>query len=200
MSRRRRRKRRPVWLAVFPLLAAAGSGPVLRWVLLPVAGTACLVLPVLAWSAGGLRPLLTPRRVRMAQRKPYTDPRTSQLVRHPRPALPKRLRDIIMAADRSRCVACKRSPRRHGVKLQFDHYIPWSFGGLSSLFNVMLLCAECNRVKSNYWRSDSGKVYYRGWAGMTSATRAGGITRRELIARHSPLRWARVGLAWWMTR
>lgn len=150
-------------------------------VAVPLAG-AVVVVPLALFATAKAGPqLLIPRRIRMRRRK-----------NRPRPPVPGWLHRSVYAADRHRCVYC-----RSRVQLQLDHIVPWSFGGLTSLWNCATLCGRCNRVKSNYWRSDSGKVYYRAWRNAANQSMAGAILRAELRARYNPLRWVRAGRTWW---
>src|ERR1700735_5300616 len=192
MSRRRRRHGRG-WalLALAAVLAGAWQalGP-LRWVLIAPAAGMFLVAPVaLVGSASAVPQLLVPRRIRMARRDGT-----------PRPAIPRWLRRATYAADRYRCVYCGRRPgaQRDGsvVKLQWDHIIPWGFGGLTTLWNGATLCDRDNKITSNYWKSPQGKVYYGRWG--HNMGQAGQILRAELRARYNPLRWVRAGCSWWI--
>ncbi len=101
-----------------------------------------------------------------------------------------RIKRAVLAADRYRCVACGLAG-----DLQIDHVMPWSCGGLSSLFNLMVLCGGCNRVKSNYWRWRDGRVTYRGVEGRADERRAAVILAAERRARWNPLRWWRAAIA-----
>jgi hypothetical protein len=61
-----------------------------------------------------------------------------------------RLRYRILHRDHFRCQACGKSPATEaGVKLQIDHIIPWSKGGLTIPKNLRTLCKICNIGKSN---------------------------------------------------
>lgn len=186
MSRRRRhRGRRILWLAACPLAAFCSVDQPYRWPAAAGAGIVALTIP-LAFKASlaSVAPVLVPRRVRMARRHD-----------RPRPPIPAWLRKAVYAADRYRCVYCG-SPDG----LQLDHVIPWSFGGLTTLWNLVTLCGKHNRIKSNYWKSDTGKVYYRSWLGFGSTAAmgmAGLILKRELSVRRSPLRWVRAARTWW---
>jgi 5-methylcytosine-specific restriction endonuclease McrA len=56
--------------------------------------------------------------------------------------IPGRVRTLVWRRDQGRCVACG------GVSdLEFDHIIPRSHGGASSVKNVQILCARCNARK-----------------------------------------------------
>ncbi|WP_223649771.1 HNH endonuclease [Hymenobacter psoromatis] len=63
-------------------------------------------------------------------------------------AIPLGLRYKVLKKDAFKCVACGRSVN-DGVKLQIDHKIPFSLGGLTELNNLQTLCNECNLSKSN---------------------------------------------------
>jgi 5-methylcytosine-specific restriction endonuclease McrA len=186
-SRRKRRRRRAAWSAGL-LIAALGAPGWDRVATVPLVAAGVVFVPLAARGGWQVIPLAwRPRRRRMLRRQAGAEKRTQP---------PGWMRKVTYAADRHRCLGCRRSPRRDGIALQWDHIIPWGFGGLTSLWNGGTLCAECNRVKSNYWRSDSGKVYYRGFQLATDASRAGQITRREMAARASVLRWVRAGIAY----
>lgn len=188
MSRRRRHRHRAgIWLAAI-LLGASWQIAIipLRWLAMIVSLGVCIAGPVLVRGTLHAVPsMAVPRRMRMAQRKDQ-----------PRPPIPAWIRKTTYAADRNRCVYCKRGPRQ-GVPIQWDHIIPWSFGGLTTLWNGAALCQRENLVKSNYWKSDTGQVYYRPWRNAADKTLAGAILRAELRARLSPLRWIRAGRVWW---
>lgn len=102
------------------------------------------------WEDDGLSPLdvlaLVRDRERRAQRRldrahaglaQDTDPRA--LRREP---LPRAVRLAVFERDGGRCVACGSS-----FEIQFDHVIPFSMGGASTVENLQILCAGCNRQK-----------------------------------------------------
>jgi HNH endonuclease len=105
-----------------------------------------------------------------------------------RPAWHAWLKRAVMAADRYRCCYCG-SPEH----LQIDHVKPWSRGGLSALWNLTILCARCNRVKSNYWVARDGYVFYRPFSDANDQALAAEILRHELRHRWNPGRWIRAG-------
>lgn len=144
-------------------LAGAAAGPVL------------VRLAVLGWP--GYLPVLVPR-VRRARHRRRGGTR---------PEIPARLRRAVLAADRRRCVYCG---GRTG--LQLDHITPWAAGGLSTPGNLAVLCAEHNRVKSNYRRDDSGRAHYRPWPGAADITTAATVLAAERRCQWSPARWARL--------
>jgi 5-methylcytosine-specific restriction endonuclease McrA len=168
---------------------------------LPVAA-AVLVVPVLVRGSRSAVTFST-RQARIEARRPYTDPRTGQLVRPPRPPVPSWLRGVVYAADRYRCVYCHRGPRRRGAKwakIQLDHIQPYALGFNVTLLNSATLCQQHNLVKSSYWKSDSGKIYYRPFAHASAMGEAGKIARTEMRVRLYPWRIARMAIAYWLRK
>lgn len=191
VSRRRRRRRfQAGWLSwAVPLAGAAWAWTYLHdpgrqaglWTLevaavlfWPLTLTAVFyVLPATAMS-------IVPRGLRKWWRHGYTA----------RPAIPGFIRTAVLSADAHRCVHCG-----GWTDLQLDHVFPWSLGGLSVLFNLMVLCGRCNRVKSNYWRFRRGHEVYRAFDNADNRAMAREILRSEKWARVSPLRWYRASFA-----
>jgi len=106
--------------------------------------------------------------------------------------IPARTRRIIGSADRHRCVYWRH--RRRPV--QVDHIIPWAAGGPALLYNLMVLCSECNLVKLNYSRDRNGYEHYRRQIrnrGNLHAARR--ILAAERRRRCSPLRGIRIAWA-----
>lgn len=62
-----------------------------------------------------------------------------QPVRSP---IPTEVRRTVFERDGGRCVECEES-----FDLQYDHIIPLSLGGATTVANLQLLCAGCNRQK-----------------------------------------------------
>jgi HNH endonuclease len=60
----------------------------------------------------------------------------------PREPLPRDLKLAVWHRDRGRCRECG-----SGFDLQYDHVIPLSLGGATSIHNLQLLCGDCNRAK-----------------------------------------------------
>jgi hypothetical protein len=61
-----------------------------------------------------------------------------------REQIPEEVRIYVWRRDNGRCVKC------NGDKdLEFDHIIPISEGGSNTERNIQLLCAKCNKEKSN---------------------------------------------------
>lgn len=61
-----------------------------------------------------------------------------------RAPVPTELRRAVYERDGGRCVECGGS-----FDLQYDHILPVAHGGASTLQNLQLLCADCNRRKSD---------------------------------------------------
>lgn len=120
-----------------------------------------------------------------------------------RPHIPDRLRRWVYAADRYACVACGAvrgalCEQCDGlVTLQLEHMRAWSWGGLTSLRNLITLCSHCNRVKSNYIEF-GGRPYYRGWEDRDDIEAAAAIYHACLAARRRPSRLARLAWAHWL--
>jgi len=58
--------------------------------------------------------------------------------------IPRELRRAVFERDGGRCVECDGT-----FDLQYDHILPVAHGGATTLQNLQLLCAECNRSKSD---------------------------------------------------
>ena len=63
-----------------------------------------------------------------------------------------RLRYAILARDSFRCVYCGRNPKDDNIKLDIDHILPQSKGGLTTYENLVACCQECNQGKHNHYQ------------------------------------------------
>lgn len=61
-----------------------------------------------------------------------------------RVAVPTELRRAVFERDGGRCVECDGA-----FDLQYDHILPVAHGGATTLQNLQILCADCNRRKSD---------------------------------------------------
>ena len=59
-----------------------------------------------------------------------------------RAPIPREVRRVVWERDGGRCVECGA-----GFDLQYDHVIPVALGGASTVANLQVLCAACNRRK-----------------------------------------------------
>jgi 5-methylcytosine-specific restriction endonuclease McrA len=59
-----------------------------------------------------------------------------------REPIPREIRLAVWQRDGGRCVECGGD-----FDLQYDHLIPLSMGGASSVQNLQVLCGDCNRAK-----------------------------------------------------
>ncbi|UYP44981.1 hypothetical protein NEF87_001266 [Candidatus Lokiarchaeum ossiferum] len=58
--------------------------------------------------------------------------------------IPAYVRLCVWKRDQGRCVVCGASEN-----IEYDHIIPYSRGGTSTVDNIQILCLACNRRKSN---------------------------------------------------
>ena len=62
-----------------------------------------------------------------------------------------KLRHLVLKRDRYKCCDC--GATKEEIKLEIDHIIPFSKGGLTELDNLQTLCKKCNRSKhTRTWR------------------------------------------------
>lgn len=70
--------------------------------------------------------------------------RADETGRPTRVPIPSELRRAVFERDGGRCVECGSN-----FDLQYDHVLPVALGGATTLENLQLLCADCNRRKSD---------------------------------------------------
>jgi 5-methylcytosine-specific restriction endonuclease McrA len=61
-----------------------------------------------------------------------------------REAIPREIREAVWKRDGGACVECNET-----FDLQYDHIIPVSRGGATTVSNLQVLCGDCNRAKSD---------------------------------------------------
>jgi hypothetical protein len=86
-----------------------------------------------------LAELLIDTAVKIAKRQ-LVAPRAEGDTRH----IPQHVKQAVWQRDQGRCVQCSSADY-----LEFDHVIPFSKGGASSVNNVQLLCRKCNLSKGD---------------------------------------------------
>jgi 5-methylcytosine-specific restriction endonuclease McrA len=59
-----------------------------------------------------------------------------------REVIPREIRLAVFERDGGRCAECGSN-----FDIQYDHIIPFSMGGASTVANLQILCADCNRAK-----------------------------------------------------
>ena len=103
------------------------------------------------WESEGLtdedvRALVAQRRRRVEQRlrSAHSQLAAAEAGRMARAPIPAELRRAVYARDGGCCVECESA-----FDLQYDHVLPLALGGATTLENLQLLCADCNRRKGD---------------------------------------------------
>lgn len=84
------------------------------------------------------------RRLEQKVRSAHSLMRAEEDGRPTRVSIPTELRRAVFERDGGRCVECDGR-----FDLQYDHILPVAHGGGTTLQNLQLLCADCNRRKSD---------------------------------------------------
>ena len=64
-----------------------------------------------------------------------------------------RLRAQALNLAKGRCQSCGKTIAEDGVKLQIDHKVPQTWGGLTVIENVWAICEACNNGKRDFFSS-----------------------------------------------
>jgi hypothetical protein len=88
------------------------------------------------------------RRIQQYRSLPGTDELPGLYLFSGRTTISVRVRWEILKRDGNRCVVCGQGAS-DGVSLEIDHIVPVSKGGSDEKSNLQVLCAPCNRGKSN---------------------------------------------------
>lgn len=79
-------------------------------------------------------------------KEPFTESSDQRRIsRH----IPLSVKLKVIRKDKSQCQICGKLLKDEEV--QFDHIIPYSKGGPSDIHNLQVVCAQCNRKKSNIY-------------------------------------------------
>ncbi len=84
------------------------------------------------------------RRQQQKLRSAHSLMRADEAGRPTRAPIPPELRRTVFERDGGKCVECGAN-----FDLQYDHILPVALGGATTVENLQLLCAECNRHKSD---------------------------------------------------
>lgn len=98
--------------------------------------------------------------------------------------IPRLVEYAVYRADRHRCIVPRCGERGENV----DHRVPWSWGGLSALPNLFLLCRRHNLIKMTFWVDLRGVEHGR----TSNRALAREIWAAERRARRSLWRWLRI--------
>jgi hypothetical protein len=61
-----------------------------------------------------------------------------------REPIPREIRQAVFERDGGKCVECGST-----FNIQYDHILPFAHGGATTVENLQILCADCNRQKSD---------------------------------------------------
>jgi hypothetical protein len=84
------------------------------------------------------------RRLQQKLQTAHSLMRAEESGRPTRIPIPSDLRRVVFERDGGRCAECGSN-----FDLQYDHILPVALGGATTVENLQLLCADCNRRKSD---------------------------------------------------
>jgi len=84
------------------------------------------------------------RRVQQKVQTAHSLMRAEESGRPIRSPIPSDLRRVVFERDGGRCVECGST-----FDLQYDHILPVALGGATTVENLQILCADCNRRTSD---------------------------------------------------
>jgi hypothetical protein len=97
-------------------------------------------------DAEDIKALVLQRKRRLEQkvRSAHSLMRAEEDARPTRVSISTELRRAVFERDGGRCVECDSA-----FDIQYDHILPVAHGGATTLQNLQILCADCNRRKSD---------------------------------------------------
>lgn len=62
----------------------------------------------------------------------------------------ERMKQLVMIRDKATCQICKNNEKTSpNIRLEIDHWFPYSLGGETTFQNLRVLCQRCNKAKGN---------------------------------------------------
>ena len=74
-----------------------------------------------------------------------------KLASYSRPKISMSVRNEVFLKYQGRCAICHRTQKEAGATHQIDHILPYSLGGTDEIYNLQLLCQDCNLKKRDKW-------------------------------------------------
>jgi hypothetical protein len=74
------------------------------------------------------------------------------------PYIPVEIRQAVTELDKRRCAYCLSPEILSGIALTFDHIMPLSSGGETSLDNLCLACRSCNEFKNRQMEGEDAET------------------------------------------
>lgn len=69
-----------------------------------------------------------------------------------------KLKSLVLIRDNSTCQMCGKTVKEDNIRVQIDHIVPLSWGGMTELSNLQTLCSDCNEGKKNYVESENPEL------------------------------------------